>query len=68
MLTLTRCSPLPEEMLYYARSDTHYLLYIYDKVRNELVMKSDRGNPGTEYIETALQKSKVQSLSRYEGE
>ncbi|KAF5498314.1 Exosome complex exonuclease rrp6 [Colletotrichum fructicola] len=63
-----RMRPLSPEMLYYARSDTHYLLYVYDKVRNELVMKSDRGNPGTNYIETVLQKSKSQSLSRYEGE
>ncbi|KAF9872770.1 exosome complex exonuclease [Colletotrichum karsti] len=63
-----RMRPLTPEMLYYARSDTHYLLYIYDKVRNELVMKSDRGNPGTDYIETVLQKSKSQSLSRYEGD
>ncbi|KAK2064447.1 exonuclease [Colletotrichum caudatum] len=63
-----RVRPLSEEMLYYARSDTHYLLYIYDKMRNELVMKSDRGNPSTDYIEAALQKSKTLSLSRYGGE
>ncbi|KAK2003952.1 exonuclease [Colletotrichum falcatum] len=63
-----RMRPLSEEMLYYARSDTHYLLYIYDKMRNELVMKSDRGNPGTDYIEATLQKSKTLSLSRYGGE
>lgn len=55
-------------MLYYARSDTHFLLYIYDKMRNELVMKSDRGNPSTDYIEMTLQKSKTLSLSRYGGE
>ncbi|TQN68662.1 Exosome complex exonuclease rrp6 [Colletotrichum shisoi] len=63
-----RVRPLSEEMLYYARSDTHYLLYIYDKMRNELVMKSDRGNPGSDCIEAALQKSKTLSLSRYGGE
>lgn len=33
-------SPLPQEMLDYARSDTHYLLYIYDNLRNALL---DRG-------------------------
>ncbi|OHF01206.1 3'-5' exonuclease [Colletotrichum orchidophilum] len=60
-----RVRPLSEEMLYYARSDTHFLLYIYDKMRNELVMKSDRGNPSTDYIEMTLQKSKTLSLSRY---
>jgi exosome complex exonuclease RRP6 len=30
-------SPLPEEMLHYARSDTHFLLYIYDNLRNALL-------------------------------
>ncbi|OCH91136.1 hypothetical protein OBBRIDRAFT_753802 [Obba rivulosa] len=29
--------PLPEEMLQYARSDTHFLLYIYDNLRNALL-------------------------------
>jgi len=35
------CRPLPEELLNYAREDTHYLLYIYDMMRNSLL---DRGN------------------------
>lgn len=30
-------SPLPEEMLAYARSDTHFLLFIYDNLRNALI-------------------------------
>lgn len=29
--------PLPQEMLTYARSDTHFLLYIYDNLRNALL-------------------------------
>ena len=32
--------PLPEEMLHYARSDTHFLLYIYDNLRNALLDRS----------------------------
>lgn len=32
-----RIRPLPEEMLAYARSDTHFLLYIYDNLRNALL-------------------------------
>uniref|UniRef100_A0A8C5Q8V0 Exosome complex component 10 n=1 Tax=Leptobrachium leishanense TaxID=445787 RepID=A0A8C5Q8V0_9ANUR len=32
-----RIRPLPEEMIQYARADTHYLLYIYDKMRTELL-------------------------------
>ncbi|QSL64779.1 hypothetical protein MERGE_002081 [Pneumocystis wakefieldiae] len=35
-----RIRPLPEEMLSYARSDTHFLLYIYDHLKNELLLKS----------------------------
>lgn len=32
-----RIRPLPLEMLFYARSDTHSLLYIYDQLRTELL-------------------------------
>ncbi|EIW72816.1 hypothetical protein TREMEDRAFT_70822 [Tremella mesenterica DSM 1558] len=35
-----RIRPLPEEMEMYARADTHFLLYIYDKLRNALLDKS----------------------------
>ena len=31
-----RIRPLTEEMLTYAREDTHYLLYIYDRIKNDL--------------------------------
>ncbi|CAE7719890.1 Exosc10, partial [Symbiodinium microadriaticum] len=31
-----RIRPLPEDMLCYARSDTHYLLYIYDCLRRDI--------------------------------
>ncbi|KAI5467059.1 ribonuclease H-like domain-containing protein [Mariannaea sp. PMI_226] len=61
-----RIRPLPEEMLYYARSDTHYLLYIYDRVRNDLVAASDASDPEKNLIERALQKSRELSLSRHE--
>lgn len=33
--------PLPEEMLFYARSDTHFLLFIYDNLRNLLIQHSN---------------------------
>ncbi|ERT02694.1 exosome complex exonuclease RRP6 [Sporothrix schenckii 1099-18] len=62
-----RIRPLPEEMLYYARSDTHYLLYIYDMVRNELASKSDPTNPEKDLISYVLKKSKEVSLSRHEA-
>eukprot|EP00494_Astrolonche_serrata_P033751 UN34020 len=32
--------PLPQAMIDYARSDVHYLLYVYDRLRNSLVEKS----------------------------
>lgn len=35
-----RVRPLPPHLINYARSDTHYLLYIYDELRNALL---DRG-------------------------
>lgn len=62
-----RMRPLPEEMLYYARSDTHYLLYIYDRIRNDLVQLSDRSNPEKDLISIVLKKSRELSLSRHEN-
>ena len=64
---LIHLRPLTEEMLYYARSDTHYLLYIYDMLRNELVEKSDQSIPEKNLIELVLQKSKEVSLLRHES-
>jgi exosome complex exonuclease RRP6 len=37
-----RIRPLPKEMMFYARSDTHFLLYVYDHLRNNLVKRSSR--------------------------
>lgn len=37
-----RARPLSEEMMMYARSDTHFLLYIYDRLRNALLEESSR--------------------------
>ncbi|POR36144.1 Exosome complex exonuclease rrp6 [Tolypocladium paradoxum] len=61
-----RIRPIPAEMLYYARSDTHYLLYIYDQLRNELIAASNRASSETDYIGRALQRSKELALSRHE--
>lgn len=46
--------PLPEELVKYAREDTHYLLYIYDRMRNELI---ERGNEQKNLIHSVMQKS-----------
>lgn len=53
-------------MLYYARSDTHYLLYVYDMLRNELVQKSDRSTPENDLIRAVLERSKTTSLRRFD--
>jgi len=50
-----RIRPLSEEMLQYAREDTHYLLYIYDLMKNELI---DNGNVNKNLIKSAFERSK----------
>lgn len=39
-----RIRPLPQELIEYARKDTHYLLFIFDMMRNEL-LKMSNGQP-----------------------
>lgn len=52
-------------MLYYARSDTHYLLYVFDMLRNEILEHTDRTNPDKDLMGWVLQRSKETSLQRY---
>lgn len=61
-----RIRPIPDEMFFYARADTHYLLYIYDNMRNELIEKSNLDIPDENKLEVVLQKSKETSLIRFE--
>lgn len=58
-----RIRPLPAEMFKYARSDTHFLLYIYDCMRNELVQNSDSSLNRVKWV---LEKSKEVALQTYE--
>lgn len=53
-------------MFHYAQADTHFLLYIFDCMRNELVDKSDFSDPGRDKMFDVLTKSKETSLQRYE--
>lgn len=53
-------------MFKYARSDTHFLLYVYDNMRNELVDRSKYGQPDGNLIDVVLENSKKESLQRYE--
>ena len=58
-----RQRPLSQELLDYARSDTHYLLYIFDEVRNLLVQAS---TPRDNLIDYVLAGSKKEALQVYE--
>ncbi|KAF2501683.1 hypothetical protein BU16DRAFT_522594 [Lophium mytilinum] len=61
-----RVRPLPTELFDYARSDTHYLLYIFDNMRNELVEKSNFSDPEFDLIARVQEKSRETALQRYE--
>ncbi|KAJ1780510.1 exosome nuclease subunit [Coemansia sp. RSA 2524] len=37
-----RIRPIPQEMLAYARADTHFLLYVFDRMRTELLDRGQR--------------------------
>ena len=50
-------------MFDYARSDTHFLLYVFDNMRNELLASSE--HPG-ELINTVVEESKKVALQKYE--
>ncbi|KAK2897774.1 exosome component 10 [Channa argus] len=57
-----RIRPLPDEMVQYGRTDTHYLLYIYDCVRAQL-LDHHHGQPGL--LQSVWNKSKDISLKKY---
>ncbi|CAN0311884.1 unnamed protein product, partial [Discosporangium mesarthrocarpum] len=56
-----RIRPLPSDMLRYAQTDTHYLLYLYDRLRCEL---EQRG--GDVAVKGVLDASREICLRRYE--
>lgn len=47
--------PLPSEMVRYAREDTHYLLYICDRLHNELIKS---GNANSNLLQSVFSRSK----------
>lgn len=53
-------------MFDYARSDTHFLLYIFDHMRNELIDKSDLTQQNGNLIEAVQRESQKEALQRYE--
>lgn len=58
-----RIRPLPTEMFKYAREDTHYLLYVFDRMRSELLGK---GNEGSNLLNAVLKRSEELCLRRFE--
>ncbi|KEF62582.1 uncharacterized protein A1O9_00555 [Exophiala aquamarina CBS 119918] len=55
-----RVRPLPQELLDYARADTHFLLNIYDHLRNMLVEGSTPEHNMLEYVLRESQKVALQ--------
>jgi exosome complex exonuclease RRP6 len=53
-------------MFDYARSDTHFLLYVYDSMRNELVEGSDFQDAEQNLVGNVLALSKTTALQRFE--
>ena len=50
----------------YAQCDTHFLLYIWDRLCYELVERSDRNDPEKDLIRKVISKSQEVALQRYE--
>lgn len=57
-----RMRPLPESLLKYAQQDTHYLLYIYDNIKNDLL---NLANGQSTLVKGVFNDSKIICLKRY---
>ncbi|XP_078713913.1 exosome complex component 10 isoform X2 [Lampetra fluviatilis] len=57
-----RIRPLLPDMLHYARADTHYLLYVYDRARADLLTKA-LGRPNL--LQLVWDQSRTVALKRY---
>lgn len=55
-----RVRPIPEDMLDYARNDTHYLLYIYRKMKQQLL---SNGDTSANLLRSVMEKSRSLCLS-----
>ena len=58
-----RIRPLPAELINYARTDTHYLLYIAAKMKNEILSLSNGPSNGRKALSTVLSNSAQVTLS-----
>lgn len=57
-----RMRPLPEQLLKYAQQDTHYLLFIYDNMRNDLL---NLANGLPTLVKGVYHDSKIVCLKRF---
>ncbi|CAD6992966.1 unnamed protein product [Ceratitis capitata] len=57
-----RIRPLPKELVSYARQDTHYLLYIFDRITNDLL---DAGHQQANLLRNIYQRSTEICKKRY---
>lgn len=67
-----RIRPLSQDMIHYARADTHFLLYIYDVLKKELaelsVVPRELGIGTLNPLEIVLERSRRICLSLYQRE
>ena len=56
-----RIRPLPQEMVNYAREDVHYLIYIYEKMKQDLKTKG----AGEDLLTAVWNNSRLVCLKRY---
>lgn len=63
-----RLRPLPDEMVRYAREDTHYLLYIYDMMRIRLLSASLESENSNDPIVEVYKRSYDICMQLYEKE
>lgn len=60
-----RIRPLPEDMIQYAREDTHYLLYCYDKLKEELMDDRPSSSEPSALLLEVMGRSRDLCLQRY---
>ena len=53
-------------MFDYARSDTHFLLFVYDMMRNDLIEKSDASNADGDLIGYVMSRSREEAVQHYD--
>lgn len=60
-----RIRPVPAEMIHYARQDTHYLLYVHDRLKSLLLHAEGRASVGNLLVH-AYQEARRLCLTKYE--